>query len=558
MEDSSAQGTTASGGSGSPSKRMSLPPTFEQQRTGQRASLPPRPNMAARHSKRLTLNFPINIPPPASSATPSDHSPSPMMTPATTTQSSGYPSPSLSSNTIPAAGDAGDENSNFLVALAAQERKVLELREELHRAEADLVTLKRQWALNEKGRKHTQIKHRAEAMKPLRNPEQDPEVAEKGSAEAKIESADPVLQSQTRMSKELERRASLKKPVSGNGAVSSNGRRVFQSSRHARTLSLLSPEMLGPNFQNSFPQPAELVEGGKPDTERTARHPRSATLPSLERGEEATTTSRARRTNPASDEDKAVWRRSMPMPPPPHDAIVRTGKQMASDFRDGLWTFLEDIRQATVGDEGINGTESRTMQQPSTAARSPRMSNGSRSGSPRNRERPTGGLKSTGSSASRVNQKSKHGKTSTPTDTDVSFWNEFGVDTPGQTTASGNPAGPTAKTTRNETKESDDSTLNDVVGDWDTWDTPVKSHTPSSSRSTFNSKRDHSPSSDMSSPRTSTSSRNQDSDKINNADAIPWPSLTKLRPSSLTKTASNLMDEWERSLTTSPEPGASP
>lgn len=427
-----------------------------------------------------------------------------MMTPATTTQSSSYPSPSLSSTTIPASGDVGDETSSFLVALAAQERKVLELREELHRAEADLVTLKRQWALNEKGRKHTQIKHRAEAMKPLRNPEQDPEVPEKDSAEAKIDSADPVVQSQTRMSRELDRRASLKKPVAGNGAVSTNGRRVFQSSRHTRTLSLLSPESLGQNFQTSFPQPPDLVEGGKPDAERPSRHPRSATLPSVERGEEATTTARVRRANPPSDEDKTRWRRSMPMPPPSQDAFVRTGKQMASDFKDGLWTFLEDIRQATVGEEGISGTESRTMQPANSAVRSPRMSNGSRSGSPRNRERPTGGLKSTGSSASRVDQKSKHGKTSTPTDTDVSFWNEFGVDTPGQTTANAKPAGPTTKSTPSGAKGSDDSTLNDVVDNWDTWDTPVKSHTPSSSRSTFNSKRDHSPSSDVSSPRTST------------------------------------------------------
>jgi hypothetical protein len=32
---------------------------------------------------------------------------------------------------------------------------------------------------------------------------------------------------------------------------------------------------------------------------------------------------------------------------------------------------------------------------------------------------------------------------------------------------------------------------------------------------------------------------------------IPWPALTKLTPSKLTRTASNLMDEWEKSLTSS-------
>ena len=488
--------------SGESSKRMSSPPTFEQQRMLQRASLPPRPNGSARHSKRLTLNFPINIPPPALSGSPSEqNSPSPgMMTPATATQSSGYSSPNLLSSAVPAPSNAGEDSSDFLVALAAQERKVLELREELHRAEADLVTLKRQWALNERGRKHTQIKHRAEVMKPLKHPEQDQDVKESNGLG--IESADPVLPSQSQKSKELERRASLKKPVTGNAAVSANGRRVFQSSRHTRTLSLLSPDMMGPNFQNSFPQPPELIDGGKPDSEQTLRHPRSATLPSVDRGEESNTIVHARRTNPTYDDEKARWRRSMPMPPPSHDALVRTGKQMASDFKDGLWTFLEDIRQATVGEEGISGTESRTTQPTSTTQRHARTSNGS--GSPRGRERPTVGMRHTGSSASRVNQNNKHGKTSTPTDTEVSFWNEFGVDTPGQTTAASTTARPAKKDTPNGSKDPDDSTLHDVVDNWDTWDTPVKSHTPSSSRSTFVSKRDHSPSSDVSSPRTST------------------------------------------------------
>jgi hypothetical protein len=40
------------------------------------------------------------------------------------------------------------------------------------------------------------------------------------------------------------------------------------------------------------------------------------------------------------------------------------------------------------------------------------------------------------------------------------------------------------------------------------------------------------------------------------ADGIPWPALTQAAPSKLTRTASNLMAEWERSL--SPSPVASP
>lgn len=36
-------------------------------------------------------------------------------------------------------------------------------------------------------------------------------------------------------------------------------------------------------------------------------------------------------------------------------------------------------------------------------------------------------------------------------------------------------------------------------------------------------------------------------------DSIPWPALVKLSPGNLRRTASHLMQEWERSLT--PPPG---
>lgn len=37
-------------------------------------------------------------------------------------------------------------------------------------------------------------------------------------------------------------------------------------------------------------------------------------------------------------------------------------KQLAQDLKLGLWTFVEDIRQATVGDEGISATSNRTSE----------------------------------------------------------------------------------------------------------------------------------------------------------------------------------------------------
>ena len=38
------------------------------------------------------------------------------------------------------------------------------------------------------------------------------------------------------------------------------------------------------------------------------------------------------------------------------DDILDTGKQLVGDFRQGLWTLFEDLRQATVGEEAINGS----------------------------------------------------------------------------------------------------------------------------------------------------------------------------------------------------------
>jgi len=38
-----------------------------------------------------------------------------------------------------------------------------------------------------------------------------------------------------------------------------------------------------------------------------------------------------------------------------------------------------------------------------------------------------------------------------------------------------------------------------------------------------------------------------------NREGIPWPALIKLAPSNLRRTASHLMEEWEKSLTASPD-----
>ncbi|KAL1982082.1 hypothetical protein VTN96DRAFT_1795 [Rasamsonia emersonii] len=497
------------------------------QRAEERASLPARPNMAARHSKRLTLNFPI-IPPPSLRSEQSSPSTG-LMTPATESSANG-----------PVPLDDSNDGSDLLTAIATQERKVLELREELQRAETELANLKKQWASSERARKRTEISYHAEAMKPLRSP---------GSASAADSLKSPEERTpngvdasrQARLSRELEWRNSIRTVQNGDIAISANGRRVFPSSKHTRTLSLLSNETIAGGKKGD-------TDDKKAGNEQPAtRHPRSATLPSLERSDTAKTSESAR------EESRLHWRRSMP--PPSREALLRTGRQMASDLREGLWTFLEDIRQATVGEEGINATESRTIQSTSTR-RTDRSVTPSRS-----RERPEAGPGRTNSSSSASKEKGgatkKSGKNTTPADIGVSFWSEFGIDTSGQKSNTEKAA----NSTPNAQKESGDSNLLDVDDNWDSWDTPqpTKTHTPSSSRSTIESKNDQSPSTQLSSPRTSASfgernATNKDSViDTNISDGIPWPALSKFTPSKLTRTASNLMAEWERSLTSSPK-----
>ena len=484
-----------------------------------RSSLPPGARPTARHAKRLTLNFPINIPLNQSpTATPDSTVASPgSMTPVT--QSSARPSPALPTGT-PIPFDVQDDGYDFLRAIASQERKVMELREELQRAETDLSTLKKQWALSEKSRKRTEINHHAEPLLPLKSP--DLNGGDGGSSssshshrrEQSMSSVGSSVVPQDRLSRELERRTSVRAAAPAGTSISSNGRRVFQGS-HTRTLSLLSPV--------TAPSPSSTNLG---DLERVGRTPRSATLPSVERNNN---TGPNMMINPIDESQVpehllAQWRKTMP--PPSREALMRTGKQMASDLREGLWTFLEDIRQATVGEEGINGTESRTMSPPNSLA-PPNVRKRSSVAKSRSRERLSvaGDIsRSSSSSSSRGKGKAaepKTGKDSQPADIATSFWHEFGVDSPAQKSPGARRSPSEEKIDATTPRGENDNTHpdrhsgspvnneeDDTADDWDVWDTPMSgkkthTHTPSSSRSTVVSKHDQSPTTQSSSPRTS-------------------------------------------------------
>lgn len=489
-----------------------------------RSSLPPRSNSTARHAKRLTLNFPINIPlnqSPTSTPDTTLASPAPM-TPMT--QPSSRPSPALPAGT-PMPFDLEDDGYDFLRAIASQERKVLELREELQRAETDLTNLKKQWALAEKSRKRTEISHHAEQMLPLRSP--DVSAGPDGSSSSSnshrrdqsISSIGSSALSHERVSRELDRRSSVRAPAAPSSSISNNGRRVFQGS-HTRTLSLLSP-VTGPSPSGT----ASVFS----EADRVGRTPRSATLPSVDRSHNASSQN-INGSDMASPADESQvpshllnqWPSNMP--PPSREALMRTGKQMASDLREGLWTFFEDIRQATVGEEGINAINSRTMSPNSLAPPNSHKRNTLAKSSSRERLS-TGGNKSrTTSSSSRGRGAAAEqisGKDSRAVEIDTSFWHEFGVDSPVQKSPVAPRSPPDSdvmtpqgvdererpgRRSDSQAKSAEEEEDDDTVENWDMWDTPVPkktTHTPSSSRSTVESKQDQSPTTQDSSPRTS-------------------------------------------------------
>lgn len=192
------------------------------------------------------------------------------------------------------------DSSDFITAIAAQERRVLELREELSRAESDLARLKKQWAT------HEAYKKRA----PRRNTELIPGLGP--AAELQDEAA-------VQRSVELDRRKALLGQQSQLATPERSRRRVFTGS-HTRTLSLLSPTKTTGGFSANDDGP----EAAKPDSEGrfvAAAHP--------------------------THSKRASWA-SRP--------TQGTGvKQLAEDLKTGIWTFMEDLRQATVGDEPITG-----------------------------------------------------------------------------------------------------------------------------------------------------------------------------------------------------------
>ena len=481
-------------------------------------------------SNRFSMSFPVQ--PPGS------------MSPARTSHSPVREAPTVVAESLAAL--TGPTDTNFLTAIAAQERRVLELKEELTRAEADLNKLKRQWAQHEAQKKRNDAQSLTK-LQPLQ------------TSLSTAENEEDSDGSNAWMQREMERRKAL---LSGN---KSSNRTVFSGSRHTRTLSLLSPASRGQQATPAMewpsgrpPRKESLSESARrsQEAEATKQMPptisRAATTPDL-------TVDGTRTPDPLAELVESGVDKDM---------LLQTGKKVATGLRDGLWTFWEDLRQATVGDDVAQIRPPPRRQSSNQTLRSAKKQTSKSSLRPSSR----------GSSTSKASTETKkpsparkHTKSvtmslgSTPALADPSFWADQGIMPPSNTTTPMKKSVSSPRTAKGLSQAASDST-DDA---WDNWDEPSPQGSRSSSAASESTTLP-STVSGATSPRMSTEvneppakhsptepttvkkeKKSAGSESVKK-DPIPWPALSNLGPKALRRTASHLMSEWEKSLTPSP------
>lgn len=254
------------------------------------------PSSASR-TNRLSLTLPIAPP------TPYPSRPVPLSSSTASYPPTPIDTPALLSPTEP---------GEFITAIASQERRVLELREELSRAEMELRQLKNKFTMHEASRKRAERRN-AQALRSSA-PQQDT----------------PAPDGAARPSSELDRRKALLLGLQSQANTAEHARRRMFSGGHTKTLSLLSPQ------KNSF----AVLEDAPEDADLAPQTPGANVSDHLGRRGPVT---------PAYLSKRASW-----TPRSIHQQTTGM-KQMAEDFRTNLWTFVEDLRQATVGEEPITG-----------------------------------------------------------------------------------------------------------------------------------------------------------------------------------------------------------
>ncbi|CAK7209318.1 hypothetical protein SEUCBS140593_000456 [Sporothrix eucalyptigena] len=290
---------------------------------------PSRSESTASRTNRLSLTLPI-APPTSFPSRP---------TPASSTVAS-FPGTPIDLDLVSPA-----EPADLITAIAAQERRVLELREELSRAERGLSKLKKQWTAHESNKKLAEIRK----TEPMRSMSSRPGTAGAAVLHSPAASVDEAT---SKRNSELDRRKALllgQQPGSQSGSETNtptqSRRRVFRGG-HARTLSLLSPtKSSSDGFAVHEDQTADAEEGSI-KSPLSPLDMDSPFMQNLNRYAPAAATQLSKRASWAPQSAQQV-------------------KQVAGDLTTTLWNFVEDLRQATVGEElvgnGGNGGTMRTI-----------------------------------------------------------------------------------------------------------------------------------------------------------------------------------------------------
>jgi hypothetical protein len=319
-----------------------------------------------------------------------------------------------------------------MVALAAQERKVFELREELNRAEVELKKLKSHWAIHEADRKRAEIKL-VQKLEPM-------QLAETSQGQLIGLGEEDVA----RRSAELDRRKAVL------AAVTKVSRRKIITGGHTRALSLLSPDRSPHGQYPSF----DSVERKRDSFDIVPGIHRKMTMPDTSQGLSRITSDRARHSYQGS-------------------ATIGV-KQIAEDLKAGLWTFMEDLRQATVGEEAL--------QRSPIGAETSRAADGSRTTAS------TGGAK-------KVDQNRNHSPiTKKPTSRDrgtASISKAVSVSKAKNTGPQSLPQPRSAHPSTPPPKDPISMSTSTVDDDWSNWDSPSsKEASPRWSNSTMPSSDD--------------------------------------------------------------------
>lgn len=393
---------------------------------------------------------------------------------------------------------------------------MLELKEELQRAQADLDKLKRQWARHEAHKKREDAKH-VTKLQPLQTslPARDREDDADGSS--------------AWMQQEMERRKALM------CASKTSNRTVFPGQRHTRTLSLLSPDRDSPPL-------VPIMQPPRPPRRDSLK---TATRHSGDGGIQSRRPTLLTQTSAASDlsNDAPISRRGAGVIVPDkaidQELLLRTGKELATNFKDGLWTFWEDLRQATVGEDSVAVPPPRKKSSTQTL-RKPKKQNSR--GSLRASSRGSSVVSKTSTERPTPSPAPNQSSAALPDLADPTFW----------TSNQESKTVPTRKVTVSKDAKSPSVKRSSVVSNeaWDTWDdSPVASRSGSSVTSESNTL----PSTVSGSPHASTSKACESHDPPKK-DPIPWPVLRRTSGGlgTLRRTASNLMKEWESSLRPSP------